>query len=142
MKKTFTLAVLLLVLACSQKALAQKCGAPVPITSVYYAHETHTRFGFGVESGTQGIDSPFGLYAGVNFLKYTEDFQKSDSTAYDFKSNFYIKGTYRITGADGGGSIFLVAAPSMSMQTGLDMQTGIKAMLERERRFFSRTMIF
>ena len=64
----FTLTILILT-AGFASAQYNKCGPAVPVFSVYYSHEAGTRYGLGIEAGSQGVESPFGLYAGFYLKK-------------------------------------------------------------------------
>lgn len=106
-----------------------KCGPAVPVLAVYYTHQPDTKFGFGLEGGTQGIESPFGLYGGFYFIKMSEKFMKTDSTDFSLRGSLYIRGAVRLTQAEGRGSVFFTAAPEVSVQTGFDFKTGLRFML-------------
>jgi hypothetical protein len=134
MKKLTGIIAILTFLLFAQQAHAQKCGLPVPITSVYYLHTPHAKFGIGLEAGSQSIETPFGIFAGVNFARLTEEYQKSGAGDYDFSSSFYLKGLVRITPRDRGGSLYFVGSPAVSMQTGVDFRTGLRAMFPLGRR--------
>lgn len=111
----------------SSSLQAQKCSGPVPVVSVYYPIEKGMKYGIGLEAGNLGGDSPFGLFAGFNVQKKSELYQKQDSSyAYDLKSSFYIKGTFRITRIENAVSLYAIAAPQVSLEKGLEFQPGFR----------------
>ena len=124
----FTLTILILT-AGFASAQYNKCGPAVPVFSVYYSHEAGTRYGLGIEAGSQGVESPFGLYAGFYLKKLAPQALKSDSSGFTMRGSLYLKGAFRLNQPTGRGSIFLTAAPELSVQTGFDLKSGLRFML-------------
>ena len=131
MKQILFIAVVFLCSAFSSKLSAQydKCGPAVSLISAYYSAEAHTKFGGGLEAGMQGIESPFGMAAGFRFQKMSDNYFKSDSASFNLKTSLYLKGMMRLNQPTGMGSVLLVAAPELSVQTGFDFKAGARFML-------------
>ena len=130
MKKLLILAIILITsFACCLKSSAQNCGDPVSILSAYYTYEPHTKFGVGFEAGSQGVDSRLGYYAGIRLTMLKQPvYIKQDSAQLDYRLAFYLKGTVRLTSQESKGSLFVVAAPQMSLQSGFDVHSGLRYM--------------
>lgn len=120
------------VLALAFSTSAQHCGAPVPITSVYYQHRPGASFGLGLEAGMQGVDSRLGYYAGVTFVKVPTYSAKPGASPGSFTTNFYAKGTFRLTQPGARGSLFVVASPLVNSKAGTDLQAGLRFMIPIE----------
>jgi len=131
MKLALIIATLIISSFYSSKAFAQtdKCAPAVSIVSLYYSAESHTKFGGGFEIGMQGIESPLGVLAGFRFQKMSDNYFKKDSAAFNLKSSLYMKGMLRLNQPYGKGSVFLVAAPELSVQTGFDLKVGSRFMV-------------
>jgi len=109
------------------RSSAQKCSGPIPVVSVYYPYENGMKYGIGLEAGNLGGDSPFGLFAGVNIQKKSDLYKKMDSAySYDYKSSFYMKGSYRITRIEKAVSFYAIASPQLSLEKGFDFQAGFR----------------
>jgi len=123
--KTILCLISFLTLAAWQPLSAQ-CGSAVPIVSAYYSYDPSTTFGAGIEGGYQGVDAPWALFAGVQVraLKTQEEMIPEDG----LRTSVYLKGTFRVTGQHGAGSVFLVAAPAMDFSSGVRLQTGLRIM--------------
>lgn len=134
-KKLPALVLLFLVLVSVMPVAAQNCGGPVSVIAPYYSYEAHTKFGVGLEAGIQGVDSRTGLYVGFSYQQLTTNYQKRDTSGFNYRSSFYLKGTLRINDHESAGSIFLVASPQLSLQSGYDVLTGLKFMYP----FFGKT---
>lgn len=115
----------------SSKAFAQtdKCAPAVSIVSLYYSAEAHTKFGGGFEIGMQGMESPLGLLAGFRFQKMSDNYFKNDSASFNLKASLYMKGMWRLNQPYGRGSVFVVGAPELSVQTGFDLKAGMRFMV-------------
>ena len=131
MKPILIIAAVILSSLCSTKVSAQidKCAPAVSIVSLYYSAETNTKYGGGFEIGMQGIESPIGFLAGFRFQKMADNYSKKDSVVSGVKSSLYMKGLLRLNQPTGKGSVFLVAAPELSVQTGFDLKAGTRFML-------------
>ena len=131
MKQILLIAVVLVSSAFYSKLSAQydKCAPVVSIVSLYYSAEAHTKFGGGFEAGMQGIESPFGILAGFRFQKMSDKYFKTDSASFNLKSSLYLKGMMRLNQPTGRGSVLMVAAPELSVQTGFDLKAGARVML-------------
>jgi hypothetical protein len=113
----------------AMQSSAQNCGDPVSIMSAYYSYEPHTKFGIGFEAGSQGVDSRLGYYAGIRLTMLKQpEYTKQDSAMLDYRLAFYLKGTVRLSSFDSKGSLYVVAAPQMSLQAGFDVQSGLRFM--------------
>lgn len=117
------------ILGISASAQYDKCAPSVPVFALYYSHEANTKYGLGIEAGVQGIDSRFGIYAGFNFKKMSTSYTQKDTTDFATRGSLYIRGAYRLTQPGVRGSVFLTAAPEISVQTGFDLKTGLRFMM-------------
>jgi hypothetical protein len=131
MKPTLFIAVLIISSLFSTEVSAQtdKCAPSVSIVSLYYSAEAHTKFGAGFEIGMQGMESPLGMMAGFRFQKMSDNYFKGDSASFNLKSSLYLKGMMRLNQPTGRGSVLLVGAPELSVQTGFDFKAGTRFML-------------
>ena len=135
MKHILTTSILFFAVIFTAQAQYDKCAPLANLMSVYYTFEPHTSFGFGFEAGTQGIDSRVGGFAGFQFQKMSDGYFKRNSAGFKMRASFYLKGTYRINEeVEGKGSIFLVAYPSLSVQTGFDFKSGLRGVLPLNER--------
>ena len=134
MKHFFT-PIFLLAAVFTANAQYDKCAPLANLVSVYYIAEPHTNYGFGFEAGTQGIDTRVGYFAGFQFQKMSDGYFVKDTVSFKLKAAFYLKGTYRINEeVEGKGSLFLVAYPSLSVQTGFDFKSGVRGVLPLSER--------
>ena len=86
-----------------------------------------TQYGIGLEAGNLGGDSPLGLFAGFSVSKKNKSIAKADSAyAYDIRSSFYLKGTFRITRIENAVSLYAIASPQLSLETGIEFQPGFR----------------
>ena len=108
--------------------LSAQCGAAVTVVSAYYTYDPHTTFGAGIEGGYQGVDAPWAIFAGVQVRELSTAAQKELPVEDALRTSVYLKGTFRVTGQHGGGSVFLVAAPGMDFGTGAQLHTGLRIM--------------
>jgi len=105
------------------------CPPHVPVVALYYTKTPQTRYGIGLEIGTQGTDSPWGFYAGYQYRKLSAERTKSDTAGFGSEGSLYVRGAYRLNGSDAGAKLFVTAAPEISVQTGFDLKAGIRCML-------------
>ena len=131
MKPVLFIAVIVISSLRSSKIFAQtdKCAPAVSIVSLYYSAEAHTKYGGGFEIGMQGMESPLGLLAGFRFQKMADNYFKKDTASFNLKTSLYLKGMMRLNQPTGRGSVFVVAAPELSVQTGFDLKTGMRLMV-------------
>jgi len=134
MKHILTIAILLSTIF-SASAQHDKCAPNINLVTFYYTYESHTNYGFGFEAGTQGIDSRIGGFAGFQFQRMADGYFKKDTASFKLRAALYLKGAYRINEeVEGKGSLFLVAYPSLSVQTGFDFKTGLRGALPLSER--------
>ena len=130
MKHILTISVFILAAGFTAQAQYDKCAPNVNLVTVYYTAEAHTNYGFGFEAGMQGVDDRIGYFAGFQFQRMSDSYFKKDTASFKLRAAFYLKGTYRINEeVEGKGSLFLVAYPSLSVQTGFDFKSGIRGVL-------------
>jgi len=118
----------LLLMAGSVEA-QDNCPPQVPVVALYYTKTPQTKYGIGLEIGTQGTDSPWGFYAGYQYRKLSDARSKSDSAGFGSEGSLYVRGAYRLNGPETGTKLFITAAPEISVQTGFDFKGGIRCML-------------
>jgi hypothetical protein len=115
------------VLFFSLHGYSQQCTDPASILSAYYSYAPNSRFGVGIEAGKLSSESPLGIFAGCTFQLYNERQKKTDTTVSDdMVSNIYFKGAYRLTRIENILSVFVVASPQYSLQSGFDLQAGTR----------------
>jgi len=125
--KTIKRITLFFLLLFSLQGFSQQCTDPASILSAYYSYSPNSKFGMGIEAGKLDNESPLGIFAGCNFQLLNQRYQKSDTTiASDMLSNIYFKGSYRLSRIENIVSIFAVASPQFSLQSGFDLQAGIR----------------
>ena len=130
MKHIITISILILAAVFSANAQYDKCAPNINLINIYYTAEAHTNYGFGFEAGVQGVDDKIGYFAGFQFQRMSDGYFKKDTASFKLRAAFYLKGTYRINEeVEGKGSIFLVAYPSLSVQTGFDFKSGFRGVL-------------
>lgn len=111
------------------KPAAQQCGAPAPVISVYYPVSAGIKYGLGLEAGHQGVDGPVGIFGGFYFQSLSAGAMRKDSAGTDkFRTAFYLKGLFRLTGTEGLASLYLVAAPQLDGQSKTDFGSGLRIM--------------
>ncbi len=129
MKKIFLLMFISAIIGFTASAQYDKCAPSAPVFAMYYTREANTKYAFGLEAGVQGMESRFGIYAGFNFKKMSSTYMQKDSTDFGTRGSLYIRGAYRLTQPGVRGSVFLTAAPEISVQTGFDLKTGLRFMM-------------
>lgn len=128
-QKIVTTLVLVFIMAGPGKSIAQNCGGPMPVITVYYPFQPGTCFAAGLEAGYQGMDSPFGFFAGFNLQSFSNTRIKKDSTENSsFRSSFYLKGSFRLCRLEGVTSLYLVMAPQLSKRSDMDLRSGLRLM--------------
>jgi hypothetical protein len=106
---------------------SQQCTDPASILSAYYSYAPNSKFGIGIEAGKLSSESPLGIFAGCTFQLYNDRHMKTDTTVSDdMVSNIYFKGAYRLTRIENVLSVFVVASPQYSLQSGFDLQAGTR----------------
>ena len=130
MKQIFAIIIVLLAATITAHAQYDKCASSANLITIYYTAEAHTSYGFGFELGTQGVETRLGGFAGFQFQKMEDYYFKKDSASFNLRASLYLKGSYRLNGEPSGkGSLFLIACPSLSVQTGVDYKAGFRGVL-------------
>ena len=130
MKQILAIITVFLSTAIAANAQYNNCAPSISLLTFYYTAEPNTKYGFGIETGNQGIDSRLGYFAGIQFQELSHSYIVKDSVNFTFRANIYLKGTYRLNEDPvGKGSIFLVASTCLSVQTGFDFKPGLRFVL-------------
>lgn len=133
MKKIITI---LLCVNAYFKCHTQSCDQPAGLISVYYNYSINHGYGAGIEAGIVDEHFPLGLLLGCNFIKskHKNIDEVADNAKNDF-ANFYLKATVRILRVENKLSVFVVAAPQLSLYSQFNFHTGIKLILPFSERF-------
>lgn len=116
-------------------AMAQVCGGPVPVVSIYTTFDKQTTFGLGGEVGILRDDSPWGYAGGVLFsIKTPQALQlekagaQTKESIYPYDLSIYMKGSFRLFRSERT-SFHAVSLAEINTRSELDVKSGIRLLL-------------